>query len=100
MAKWQKKSHLVDSEVRLGAHSLPAGQHVLEGDYWAQFSDVLERVPDAAPAKAAPPSMPPAPTPPPVAPPPPPADAPSGDAHADDAPSDGGDKPKKRGKGK
>jgi len=104
MARWQKKQHLVDIEVRLGAHSLPPGQHILEGDYWAQFTDVLERAPEVAPTRAAAPPLPSAPTPPPVAPtapidaPAPSADAPDGSAGA--AHSDGDDRGKKKGKGR
>lgn len=108
MAKWQKKLHLIGTEVRLGAHILPAGQHTLEGDYWAQFSDMLDRVPDSpqaaakaaspqAPQSAAPP-LPPPPVPPQVEPSAAP-EAPAVEASGDDA-SEGDDKPKRKGKGK
>jgi hypothetical protein len=106
MSKWRKKAHLMDQTVRLGAHFLPPGNHVLDGDFWSQFSDRLERVPDEVPAPA--PSAPkafaplPAPPAPPAPPRPEPTEAPARTEapSADDAPEGDVDKNKKRGRGK
>lgn len=49
MAKWRKKRHLVGTTDYVGPHPLP-GDPILEGDYWADFQDVLEPVHDDPPA--------------------------------------------------